>query len=261
MKQNKYYSFLLLVLLVMLGACKEQRKENTKETPKTEQIQTPQESQAQQTASAKYQSHNYYKNNVTEYLEIKTDGSVFYSTSTRPNQIKMIVTAGDKDGYFESFIEFPKGTGDGQRYGIRKSGGNLMVGIPNTDAPPQVYTPQTGTSQTEDLQVTQPQQMPEMTAGPQIEITGLQTYKSHNYYGNNVTEYLEISDGSVVYRTSARPNRIQMIVTKGNKPNESILRFPKGAGDNQRYRMKIADIGIIITTPNGKNQIYSHVQH
>jgi hypothetical protein len=91
--------------------------------------------------NSKYQSYNYYGNNVTEYLETKADGSVFYSTSTRPNQIRMIVTAGDKDGYFECFIEFPKGTGDGQRYGINKSGGNLMVVIPYTDAKPQVYTP------------------------------------------------------------------------------------------------------------------------
>ena len=92
---------------------------NSTETPKTEDTQ-----ESPQAINVKYASHNFYGNNVTEYLEIKADGSVFYSTSTRPNPIKMIVK---KNGIDEFELTFPSGAGDKQRYGMRKSSNTLVV--------------------------------------------------------------------------------------------------------------------------------------
>ncbi len=86
-------------------------------------------------------------------------------------------------------------------------------------------------------------------------------YQSHNYYNNNVTEYLETkADGSVFYSTSTRPNPIKMLVTSGDNPNEFVLTFPSGAGDNQKYKMTKSDENIIITPPNGKKQIYTLIK-
>ena len=109
-------------------------KSNPTETPKTQDTQVTQEPQ---TTNQKYQSHNFYGNNVTEYLEVDASGNVFYSTSTRPNPVKMIVKK-IADDEFE--LTFPSGAGDNQRYRMRKASGNLVVFIPNTDAKEQVYT-------------------------------------------------------------------------------------------------------------------------
>lgn len=107
------------------------------ETPKTEDKQVIQEPQEQERTNQKYASHNFYGNNVTEYLETDTSGNIFYSTSTRPNKIKMIVK---KNGVDEFELTFPSGAGDNQRYGMRKSSNILVVFIPNTDAKEQIYT-------------------------------------------------------------------------------------------------------------------------
>ncbi len=113
----------------------ENSSSNITETPKTEDVQATQESKQQKELDTKYASHNYYKNNVTEYLEVKVDGSVYYSTSARPNPVKMLVT---KTSSNEFMLRFPKDAGDNELYQMTKSNGNII--ITTEKGKEQIYT-------------------------------------------------------------------------------------------------------------------------
>ena len=125
--------FLVIKLIPKSENSTQNMTSNSTEASKTEDTQVTQE---EQKTNQKYASYNFYGNNVTEYLETDASGNVFYSTSTRPNPIKMLITKVDNSG--ELILVFPDDTGDNQRYRMRKINNELVISVPNSKE--QVYT-------------------------------------------------------------------------------------------------------------------------
>ncbi len=85
------------------------------------------------------------------------------------------------------------------------------------------------------------------------------TFSCYNYYGNGVTEYLTVGDGSVYYSSTRLGNNgyySHVVVNQqsGNYLNYSAT-FPNL--NNQTYRIEIRDNQLICTHPNGAQQYYT----
>lgn len=95
------------------------------------------------------------------------------------------------------------------------------------------------------------------------------TFKSHNFYGNGVTEYIEyyyrdgggvsVSD-EVYYYTSKNAQKIKMNITSATEAvvgMEGMISYQVTFPNEEKvYRLTIAAGGLTCTNPDGSQQFY-----